>query len=522
MPHYRGILLPNRNRFYRNCIFKMFVSKKNISLIGNLLLVLCALILLSQLWGISYTTGDDKSIAVARYEEGGVLAVAIHGATAQGRFYQLFTYSLVQLPNLFEPFLALNITRIISNLLPFLAFYFMTRQLFGDRVAKIASFVGLGIFETTGSFNPFHALPLWFNTNAFLLMLSIGLYHRRLQQERSLILPSALFFSSLLFYESFLLYLPVFGAIYWQVCCSQHLQPDIKNQIIRALRVNQSMLAVVIAYLVLYVAFRANFFKPEIVGGGLMFSLASVSEIVKTIYKFSLGSIAMKIRLPTMDEILSLAGLFSLILTLGLSLALVTTRKRVSSSFVRMPLGWLVLLYAAIAPNILYAFTERYREWALGDSCYIGSYYSVFAIALSIALVVTKEFPSFGSIRRNYGVYISIMVALFIASSLNFINTKNYFDYKRLDALHWPAMQAAIPALKQSNITRLCSETFVTHPSDAHYWTYYLKGTLNRDMQVRLLPNFPQHCDGFIEYDVKNNLGLIKISTNKDVIYSNF
>lgn len=500
----------------------MIVGEKNISILGNFLLALCAVILLSELWGISYTTGDDLYLAIARHKEGGVFAVALNAAMTQGRFYQLLIYPLVQLPNLFEPFLALNIVRSVSNALPFLAFYFMAQQLFSHRVAKTASFIGIGLFAVTGSFNPFHTLPLWFNTNAFLLMLSIAFYHRRMMRNQSLILPSALYFSSLLFYESFLLYLPVFAAIYWHACGRNNLSSSIKNQIIAALKANRPMLVAVATYLVLYGAFRANFFKPEVVGSGLTLSLAPTSEIIRTIIKFSLGGISMKIKLPTLDEILGLGGAFSVILALGLSSVLFFTRQKESPAFLRVPLGWLVLVYCACAPNILYAFTERYRDWVIHDSCYIGSYYSAYAIALGLALIVTGEFSSPGRIRANWGAYVSMLAAFALASMLNFNTTQSYFNEKRQDALHWSAMQQAIPALKQSNIMRLCSETFVTHTNEAQYWSYYLKGMMARGMQVRLLPNIAQHCDAYIEYKVSDDLGLIRISAGTDVIFSNF
>lgn len=495
---------------------------KTISIVGNFLLVLCALILLSELWGISYTTGDDLYFAVARYKEGGVFAVALHSAMTQGRFYQLFALPLLQLPNLFEPFLALNIVRVVSNALPFLAFYIMAQQLFGSRVAKTAGFIGLGIFAVTGSFNPFHAYPLWFNTSAFLLMSSIALYHRRILHAHSLVLPSALYFSSLLFYESLLLYFPLFAFIYWHTCWRSSPSVEIKSQVIRALKVNLPMFVVVVTYLVVYGIFRANFFNPDAVGKGLMLSLAPASEIIKTIVRFSLGGIALKIKLHSIDEMLSLGGVFSLILALGLSLVLFFTRNQERASFLRAPLGWVMVTYCAIAPNILYAFTEKYRDWAAGDSCYVGSYYSAYAIALGIALIVNKEFSSGRVIRANWGIYASILGAFVLASTLNFNMTQSYFSQKRQDALHWPAMQSAIPALKQRKITRLCSETFVTHPSEAQYWSYYLKGLMGREMQVRLLPNIVQHCDGYIEYKMIDNLGLIRISSGKDVIFSTF
>lgn len=500
----------------------MLLNRKNISLLGNGLLILCALILLSQLWGIAYTTGDDKYLAIARYKEGGIFAVAVNAALTQGRFHNLLTYPLVQFPNLFEPFLALSVIRIVSNALPFLAFYFMAQQLFNARVAKTASFIGLGILAVTGSFNPFHSLPLWFNTNAFLLMLSITLYHRRIQREQSLTLPSVLYFSSLLFYESFLLYLPVFAVIYWH---AHELSPSsigIRDRVLRALKTNRALLIAVLTYLVLYATFRANFFKPEISGSGLTFSLAPISEIIKTIVTLSLGGVALKIKLPSIDEWPTLGIAFSLILALGVSLALFFDRNKETPSFLRVPLGWLVLVYCVCAPNILYAFTERYREWASGDPCYIGSYYSTYAVALGLALIVTKEFPSPKIIRTNWEMYALILGAFVLASTLNFGTTQSYFAQKREDALHWSAMQSAISALKKSKLTRLCSETFVTHPSEAQYWSYYLQGALEREMQVRLLPNIAQHCDGYIEYKVSDNLGLIKISAGADVIFSTF
>ena len=501
---------------------KSLNNSKYFPVLGNIFLALCALILLAELWGISFTTGDDKYLAVARFKEGGVFTVAMNAAIGQSRFFDLLTYPLVQIPYLFKPFFAISVFRIISNALPFLAFYFMARQLFGSRVAKIASFIGLGIFETTGSFNPFHSLPLWFNTNAFLLMLSIAFYHRRLLQGKSLILPSVLYFSSLLFYESFLLYFPVFFGIYWHVYCKNIKEFDVTSSVVSAIKINRALLTAVIAYLLIYVAFRAYFFNTAQGGGGYSLSLAPLTEIISTIYKFSLGSISLKIRLPAIGEILSMAGIFSLLLVLGLSMVFLSSRNKTSAAVANAPLVWIVLIYSVVAPNILYGLTARYRDWAIGDSCYIGSYYSVFAIALIVGLFITREIPSAKTIRDNWGIYVLSMAALFCAATLNFSNTRAYFDKKREDALRWPAMLAAIPALNQSNLTRLCSETFLTHPSDAHYWTYYLQGTLGREMQVRLLPNYPQHCDGFIEYKVENDKRLIKISSDKDVIYSTF
>lgn len=496
--------------------------RQNKTTINNVLLVLCTAILLSQLWGIAYTTGDDLAIAVARHREGGVFAVAINAATTQGRFYQLLTYPLVQLPSLFEPFLALNITRIISNALPFIAFYVMARQLFGIRVATTASFIGLGMFAAIGSFNPFHALPLWFNINAFLLMLSITLYHRRILCGDSLIVPSILYFASLLFYESFLLYLPVFAAIYWHACCSEmRMFDDFKNQMVRAIKNNVSMIVAVVAYLLIYAIFRAFYFKPELVGGGLTFSLAPAPEIINTIIKFSLSGFSWKIKLPSVDNLISLASLFSLMLGIGLTLVLNSTRSKEQSSYLRVPYGWLILIYCVCAPNILYAFTERYRDWVTADPYYIGSYYSAYAIALGLALIVTKELPDSKGLRLNWELYVGILIAFVLVSTHNFVNAQTYYDGKRQDALHWPAMQAAIPSLKRNNITHLCSETFVTHPSHAVYWSAYLKGEMGKDVFVRQLPNLPQHCEAYINYTVSNNQGLIEIVSGQEIIYSN-
>ncbi|HLD98920.1 MAG TPA: hypothetical protein VJB59_01605 [Bdellovibrionota bacterium] len=114
------------------------------------LLILAAAIILPNLWGIAFSSGDDPFIAVDRFRKGGVWPASVGQATGQGRFYYVLPWTLSQLPYLWDSFAVVNSIKIVSKFLMFSAYFLFIREFYDERMALLTGFIGVALFDTIG------------------------------------------------------------------------------------------------------------------------------------------------------------------------------------------------------------------------------------------------------------------------------------------------------------------------------------------------------------------------------------
>ncbi len=477
-------------------------NKKNKISALDILLFFLVLTLVTNLWGISYTTGDDLVIAVDRYWQDGILSVGINASIVQGRFYQVIPYTIAQIPSLFEPFLMMSILRVTSSLLMIFSFYILVTEVLGKHMARFALVIWMALIHASGKFSPFHLLPLWFNLNITLFFFSLYLYKVNLVNSKSLLLPNFIFILSLLFYESFLIYFPIFPIFFY---IYQYKQNYSKRSILKDFfKRNLALTLGVFSYLIIFYIYRVIFyFDNPNASKGIELNISSLNDILNTIISMSTAAILFLPSLPSFDQLLDTSLMF---FSLGIGIYIYILLKFASTSFDFRNLSgniliYCTLIYLAIAPNFLYGFTERYRQWALSDPHYIGSFYSSFPISIIIAFVVLDLFKEnlIDSFDKTIAVFIGLFFCLCAFGS--YAKTQSFFEQRKIDANRWKIPNEIMLKMHNTDFNILCLKNFINHPSEIRYWEAYF--SLKLDKKVRLVTytsTNEYNCDGTLEY----------------------
>ncbi len=470
--------------------------------VAGFLLALSLVMVVGNLWGNGFTSGDERFTEFARVRFGGYWQASYSMAVSQGRFYQLFVYSLAQIPYLFHSLDYTNLFRILSSGLVFVAFAFLISELWGIELAIFSTSLSVGLLQTRGGYNPFHGLPLWFNTGGMILLIALMFYARAARKGRSLLIPSFLGFLAFLFYESFLLFVPVFSLtrrFVQKTNESNRLTLRIKELILQ----DRWILFFSILYIVLYLGFRKVF--PSTYQGNQV-SLASLKEMIRPVWVFSWSGIYLPQR-GSEFRVWDIRALFTSLLVLSsaaASLFAFMRRDQNETKTGRYLKTGLILFPCIFLPNLLFALTSRYRQWVLSDPYYIGSYYSGFIICLIITLGVAW-FTS----RRNQPLKIVektvVGILLLILSGLTYANqvqANRFFDWSRVDSRKWPLVNqlSQVTDLRGSTSKVLCSNTLIEGYDPYDYWSYYLSMKTGNKIQLKFSKFDSESCDGEIVY----------------------
>ena len=451
-----------------------------------------ASIVVGQIWGTSFTCEDDLFTATATQSwGGGAQGWAAVGnaswavAVSTGRFYQLVAFSLTQVPYHLGSFDTVNVFRICTMLFVFATYAAMLSSLTRSFLfAILCSILAAGLMETKYSYNPFHAYPMWFNLGLGVLFLSVLVFQEAMVRGRPHWLSGAAvgYFCTLLFYEAFILYGLVFFVLAYFHSATR--QKSIAVTAGRAFVVIWPFSAAAVLYGMLYVSFKhlhpGNY-------PGTVLSLASFPEVTGTIIGFSLSGLNLRPILTGHTWSAPSATAASLVLAAAFW-ALWRLSRNGAPKRLSAVAG--LSLVCMVLPNILYGFTERYRDWLVHyGRFYLGSFYSGFAEAVviaSISLWIVRQ-----GARFQLAAVLAAGLALVMATATysNVSKSEAFFRVHRDNRRVWNLVDAAIVAtgglgtatvLQAPGLNRMKQLS----PGIYHYWDYYLSRKLRRQVHV--------------------------------------
>jgi hypothetical protein len=451
-------------------------------LVAAALIALVAL-LLRHLLGTGFTCDDDMFTATARLRWGGVWQAAWAMASGHGRFYHLIVYPIAQTPYLFDGTGLATAARILSTASVFGAQFLAARALVGStRFASLVVVVAGGLLTTSHMFNPVHALPLWFNLGMTVQLLSLWAFARGLERGGAArVWGGVLYFCALLFYETFFSYVVLFPVIAF-------LRGGGPARVRAALRASAPQFLAAGLWLACWVSFRLKH-PPDYRGGDL--ALGPIGEMVGTVVTFSLSGLhlAAPWREPfAWHPSAALAAL----LAAGLC-ALLLWRLRGAVPTSRLLAVAVLGGLFALAPNLIFGLTPRYRQWVKGDPYYLGSFYAAFALTFvlgALALVAVQAARKPALARLLVGATSAL---LGLATYANHAESGAYFlKYRAIHRL-WTAVDRA---LDHGLAGQLGSASVVVapylvdpggwslSPGAYDYWSFHLTQRLGRPMLV--------------------------------------
>jgi len=468
--------------------------------------VVAAAILLSFLWGTAFTCADDLFTATAWQRwTGGAPGLSLVEAGAlrptgwpaifrasrvmaaeQGRFYQVFAYTLAQTPYRFHSIPVVNLFRIGCMVFVFFSFALLLKGLLSDlRLALFFVLLSIALLQTGYSYNPFHALPLWFNLAAGLLFLALFFYNEgRLRKSRALDAAAVVMYcGALLLYESFLCYIVLFPVL----SCLRSRENSWRSRLWRALLDSSWIIAITAVYLGCYFAFSAA--HPPTYAGRFL-SPAPPAAILTTIFRFSVSGLNFQ-PLFHPDLQWNLKAAVMAVIVFPFSFAAL---RRYSPALSGRRLAALAGcgVTGMCAPNILYGFSERYRHWAIsyGDF-YLGSFYSAFAEAVVVGTLGLLAVKLAGLLRMKTAGALGIAAVFALAGYANVGEGDRLFAIHRENREYWRLVDALLSD-SESGLTG--PSAVIAAPSLLHlpnldtavydYWSFYFSGKLHFPVRV--------------------------------------
>jgi hypothetical protein len=480
-------------------------------LLINLLLLIVFIVILLRLWGGGFSGGDEGFTASAAYNLGGFFNASLAMAESQGRFYQIFYYPLAQIPYLFDSLYWTNFCRILSSASTIASFFLFVLSLFGARVGYISIVVYLALFVTTGSgYNPFHALPFWFNLGMTFMFMSFLIYNEQIKKGNyDTSYSSLLFFIfGLLAYETMIFYVFVFPCIYMfnvflikkNKISSQRFGLLVKKSCIKPF-------TILLIYLGLYFIFLHYF--PSAYQGTSGLSFTNFQEVWRTIYIFSTSGIFIS---GNFFKIIHEFSYQPIIITLLLLICLFQILKIKSDNlilrhnYINSFLLYGALIFFLLCPNILLALTPRYRSWVIHNHFYLGSYFSSFVFAIIIALILDYIFSSYTANKNitERKIIYGFFTFLFIASTYsNHLDSVNFFNFFKSEAIKWDfAKRLSNDFLKiNPQYKFICTSSFIKGQDVYNYWSFYFSNKVGREIKLAYYKVDNHECDSRIDFD---------------------
>jgi hypothetical protein len=458
-----------------------------------LLLVATALVVIAitlPLLHIAFSCDDDMYTATARFRSGGILNASWAIASGQGRFYQLFVYTLAQLPFLPGSLDFVGWCRLISTGTCFLVFLLLCRALFEDiRLGLAATCLAAGVLETRYMFNPFHALPMWFNLGIAVGMLACLVWKNAGDRDsnRERWWGAFLLLVAGCFYEAYMLFGPAMAVI------SLFRMPKGSRGRIGRWAVGEfaPLLASASLYAAMLVGFRLKF--PSSYAGNKL-SLASFRSISATAWAFTASGVnwSAPARLPENFAAHPNTHTPAIIaLVIAAVIFAVLRRKEITT----VPLSRLCRAGAVagaimVVPNLPFAFTERYRSWVEhGDIYYHGSFCAGFGWAMLLLAGAALLLRPFRSPVIRLGLPLMLSVAVAMASFANLMDSRRFYGQHAANRKIWQLVGEALPHLEVppeasivvapslGNLPLLAADVY-------DYWSFYFSRQLGRPVKV--------------------------------------
>jgi hypothetical protein len=504
-------------------IMRSLLTARAIFLVLAFIIVASAMV--GQLWGTGFTCDDDMFSATAWQRLGGgaqgwtaIGRASWRMAVDQGRFYQLLPYTLTQAVYQ-QSFETVDVIRIGTMLFVFMAYAVMlvtvTRSF---EFSLYCSILYAGLIETTYMFNPFHALPLWFNLGIGIMFVAISVFQEGLVRDRRgwTNLAALIYFVSTLFYEVFLFYCVVFFALAYL-----HLRTPLRSRTQNLVRAGTRAWAFglsVISYVMLYMGF--NRLYPNSTYTGKALSLASFLPVTRTIVGFSISGLNFKAVLPQSWQ-WSVPGIAVAFLVLSACLlSMGRTVFEMEKRKLLCVIGFGVI--CMLLPNILFGFTERYRHWiATSNNFYLGSFYSGSAEAVAIGGLSLWTVSQAARIRLGTITAVTISAFLTIAAYSNVRQAETFYRVHRNDRKVWNLVDASISktgGLREAGIIVAPQLMQMSQLNTAiyDYWSFYFSEKFQHPVRVisklsefralapeaRVGPVFALTCRNFPEFHV--------------------
>ncbi len=462
------------------------------ALITAALITIIAVMVL-PIFGTAFTCDDDLFTASSRYSSrygghGGYFKASLAVARSQGRFYQLFAFSLAQLPYYFGSIDVANLFRVAGTSLAFVLFFFMLKEVLRNmNLAAFFTVLSAGLMQTAKAYNPFHGFALWFNLGIGCIFVSVWLFHRSIDRQslRLRWASAMIFFASLLFYESFVPY-SIYFFIMAAVLYREELRRSFKTWASAMARLLWPYAVVTAVYLVLYAAWRYAY-PPSYTGHKM--SLAGPYETISTIVIFSLNGLDLGSFL-TFD--FSWSGSALLAGATVLATTFIVLRKFHHSLPYRAiaSLSLMAVLFIFI-PNILFGFMPKYRQWVKADPFYLGSYYSAFPMAVLLGLFSMAVVKA--ASRYNQQVAAALLLSLIFANASyqTVQRAAPFYAQQHENRRMWDMAEGLIEAADKNGLSK--ASTIVApymnnmpylHPGMYDYWSRYFSMRLGRKISV--------------------------------------
>ena len=507
--HYLKLLMNINQKITKSSLsFELFDQR--MVAFAKFVIVSQLFVLSYMLWGVNIVGADDPFTAIDSYRSGGVFDAALGQAQGQGRFYWAIAFVFAQTPYIISDTWYLSLIRISTNLLVILVFIKLLRSLWGRDFALFTTIIFLALFTAyKPHFNSFRDAPMDFALCWIVLLYSFYLYNESKKNDNlAPKLPFLLFFFSLLFYESILFYVPLYFVIYMA-----------RNSIVFKFSYLKSLLwdfrwlfFSVLIYLSLYFIFR--FFYPSSYEGNQGLDYPGLSRAVQTISNFSFWGLNFKLvyylKTPYFLTPFLLAFMFFVFVNIStLRICFIRIEPLSIRTLVIIP----ILIYSAVAPNILYGFVDKYHSWSDAIPYYIGTYYSTFSMAVLVSFVfvcVARFLFRFSFFKRNY-----VLLPFFISVCVfaNYNQAFYFFEKQKLLASKW----TLIDELASNHLdvfgsgTALCTETLFDKTDSFgiyDYWSYYFSRELGLKIEegkvspvkIKHSPKTDQACDWYLSY----------------------
>ena len=467
-------------------------SKLKIKRSEGILVFVYVFVLAVHSWfqfGIYFQSPDDMELSTYAIKHGGIWQGAFEQAKSQSRFYQIIFVYITELLNALNYLPIYYLLRIGTFLLLTLGLTFFVRTLTQNTSAGLlCSIFFLLTYNFTGSYNAATAFPVWFSlgTTSFLWSLYFLLksFYLTDVNRKYLTVSLGLLFISLLTYESMFLNIPIYLYILIRKKIADKSISEMKA-VLRDCKIPLYSIAIFLfLYLSTYLAFQLRF--PSDYPGNKI-SIGDLEGVFRTLITLSLGGYQSGYGLisnpGTLLQITGYLHAFFIVLFITIY---VGSLNNTASQKKKTDLGisdFAVVVYAILAPNILFSLTERYRDYSISNPMYLGGLQSSLFSALVFTLFVYRIW---GKIPRPFVYILFYLFAQLSYSNLDLNHSWSTTAKQRI--LAWKAIDAGIQSSLFESPNRVIFSPNLsefTNASVYNYWDVYFSKNMNANYQVQ-------------------------------------
>jgi len=447
-----------------------------------------------QIRFIPYGSPDDNGLAALSYIHGSLWDGALNQAQSQGRFYQIMYAFMTQLPYLILDHQFLWLVIAIQVVMFNIGLYFAFLSIFTTKVYALFSLVIFNsLFDFRWGYNSINAFPFWFCFSLTCFLFSIRFIYLSnadtSQKPRtffrifgiSLCFVAALGYESLMFFPALLILLDF---NFWK---NQTIRAKLSVQFFEYVRYRKttciSITSFFIVYSMAYLVFRNQ--NPSDYSG-VKLSFSEPFQAIFTIFKMSLSGFNSPYYLREIDLGSFVLRNFLTILMSAIICAIFCFKIVARNDFQKFSkYNLMTACFLVFVPNVLYGFTQRYRELALVNPLYLGALFSAPAIIYLLIVGINYSLQTRKFVRVSLIVCMSLLFSLF--SNINSQNISKYADEMRSRNVTWRLVDCLIslePTVSDySKVLAPDLDVAIGVPSTYRYWDYYFSKQLKKRVE---------------------------------------